>query len=58
MRGSPSLRAQVPDTIAEELSDARRLALLDLAEFAEQPTTDLHSLIFTEDQVLGPWLPD
>ena len=55
---SPSLRAQVPDAIAEELSDARKLALLDLAEFAEQPADDPDNLIFSKDQVLGPWLPD
>jgi len=58
LRDSPSLRQLVPDAVRDELPDARMLALLDLAEFGEQPTADPDSLAFSDAQVLGPWLPD
>jgi hypothetical protein len=58
LRNSPSLRQLVPDAIANEMADAGTLALLDLAEFGEQPTKTLTDLTFTPDQVLGPDLPD
>ena len=55
---SPSLRRFAPEAITKELPSARNMALLDLADFGEQPTADPASLTFTDDQVLGPWLPD
>ena len=55
---SPSLRQFVAEAISKELAGARRLALLDLADFQEQPKADPDDLVFTEAQVLGPWLPD
>jgi 1,6-anhydro-N-acetylmuramate kinase len=58
LKDSPSLRQLVPAAIAEEMADARALALLDLAEFGEQPSADPGSLMFSEEQVLGPELPD
>jgi hypothetical protein len=58
LEDSPSLRQFVPEAIGEELPSARRLALLDLAEFQEQPRGDAEGLVFTEARVLGPWLPD
>jgi hypothetical protein len=39
--------------IDEELPGARKLALLDLEEFGEQPIADPGALGFSEEQVLG-----
>jgi hypothetical protein len=58
LQDSPSLRAQLPDLIRAEFAGAKRLALMDLAEHAEQPALDPDSLEFTPDQVLGPELPE
>jgi hypothetical protein len=58
LKDSPSLRQVVPIAIDEELADARLLALLDLAEFGEQPATSSETLTFSADQVLGSELPD
>ncbi len=40
------------------LPSARSMALLDLADFDEQPSADPAGLAFSDAQVLGPWLPD
>jgi hypothetical protein len=58
LKDSPSLRQLLPDAIRDELPDARTLASLDLAEFDAQPAADPDSLVFSDAQVLGPWLPD
>ncbi len=58
LKDSPGLRRAAPAVIAEELPDARTLALLDLAEFGEQPLGTPETLAFNEEQVFGPWLPD
>jgi len=58
LEDSPSLRQFVSEAIRKELPSARRMALLDLADFEEQPTADPESLAFSDDEVLGPWLPD
>jgi Domain of unknown function DUF29 len=58
LKDSPSLRQLVPAAIAEEMADARALALLDLAECGAQSSADTGSLMFSEEQVLGPELPD
>jgi hypothetical protein len=55
---SPSLRQFVPEAIRKEMPSARDMALSDLDDFGEQPQADAASLAFTDDQVLGPWLPD
>jgi len=39
------------------LSGARRRARLALTDHGEQPFTDLDDITYTQDQVLGPWLP-
>ena len=57
LSGAPSRRSRVPEVIAEEISRARRRARLALADHDEQPSADLDSLSYTEDQVLGEWLP-
>ncbi len=58
LEDSPSLRRFVPEAIRKELASAENMARLDLADFGEQPVVHPGSLTFTEDQVLGPWLPD
>jgi hypothetical protein len=54
---SPSLRNAVPGLISRALRQARRLVEEQLAEHGEASAT-LRSLDYTEDQVLGDWLPD
>jgi hypothetical protein len=57
LEDSPSLRRDVPGAIAKELPTARELASVALATYGEQPRVDPAELTFTEDQVIGPWLP-
>jgi Domain of unknown function DUF29 len=57
LKDSPSLRQLVPAAIDDEMAGARTLALLDLAEFGEQPLADPDDLTFSEDHVLGPGFP-
>ena len=54
---SPSLCRLVAETIAEEIQRSGRQVARSLALYSEQPLVDVHSLTFTEDQVLGEWLP-
>jgi hypothetical protein len=58
LEDSPSLRRLVAELIADETRRAGRLVARSLALYSEQPLVDIGSLTFTEDQVLGPWLPD
>ncbi|HEX5328061.1 MAG TPA: DUF29 domain-containing protein [Acetobacteraceae bacterium] len=55
---SPSLRREVPGMLAWAIPRARRDVAASLADRSEQPVIDLDQLTFTEDQVLGDWLPD
>jgi hypothetical protein len=57
LKDSPSLRQLVPEAIHDEIAGARMLALLDLAEFDEQPLADPDHLTFSEEEVLGPGFP-
>ena len=43
--------------IAGQLPAAREIAALTLADYDETPTVPLDQLSYTEEQVLGPWLP-
>jgi len=54
----PSLEPTVAAVIDEELPVARRLALLNLKQYGEAPRVDVATLSYTEEQVLGSWLPD
>jgi hypothetical protein len=54
---SPSLRPLVPDIIGKLLIEAREKASASLADRGEEPGVDLAGLGYTEDQVLGSWLP-
>jgi hypothetical protein len=58
LEDSPSLRQFVPEAIRKELPSARCMALLDLAEFEDQPAAETETLVFSDAQVLGPWMPD
>ena len=55
---SPSLRRVVGDLVARETPTGRRLAEVALTEHDETPRVDVHTLTYTEDQVLGEWFPD
>jgi hypothetical protein len=55
---SPSLAQRVAEAIGEELGFARELARSDLSEFNEPLSAQIDDLTFTEDQAIGPWLPD
>jgi hypothetical protein len=57
LKDSTTLRNALPEAIAEELPTARTLAASALADHGEQPRVAPAELAFTEDQVLGPWLP-
>jgi uncharacterized protein DUF29 len=54
---SPSLRPTVPAVIEATLGRARRIAALELADFAEAPQVDPDRLDYTAAQVLGDWFP-
>ena len=58
LRDSPSLKSTVPAAISEELLEARALVQASLAHHKEQPRRDPAALSYTDEQVLGPWLPD
>jgi hypothetical protein len=57
LRDSPSLRLMVPLAITAAHQSAQRIAAMAFAEYCETPTMSLDQLSYTEDQVLGPWLP-
>jgi hypothetical protein len=54
---APSLRGRIPGVIAAETVRARRRAHTALADYGEQPCLDLEAIAYTQDQVIGPWLP-
>ena len=57
LKDSPSLSHEVAVMVAEETPGAREDAAASLADHGETPLVDIAALTFTEDQVLGPWLP-
>jgi hypothetical protein len=58
LHDSPSLARRVSEAIGEELGSAHELARSDLSEFDQPLSAQIDGLIFTDDQMLGPWLPD
>jgi Domain of unknown function DUF29 len=54
---SRTLRDSVSDIITKETEGAREDAAASLADYGENPLIDIAAVTFTEDQVLGPWLP-
>jgi cob(I)alamin adenosyltransferase len=57
MQDSPSLRCFVVAMIDDGTRRSSRLVVRSLERFGEQPQVEIDSLAFTEDQVLGDWLP-
>jgi Domain of unknown function DUF29 len=58
LEDSPSLRREVSAIVAREVTRARRSARRALELHGEQPRVDIESLVYSEDQVVGDWLPD
>jgi hypothetical protein len=58
LRDSPSIKPTLPAVIGEELLEARALVQASLAHHKKQPCLDPAALPYTDEQVLGPWLPD
>jgi len=54
---SPSLRPGVSGMIDKQTPRARALVRANFQDYAEQPLIDLDTISYTEDQVLGDWLP-
>jgi hypothetical protein len=54
---APTLRGRIPAIIARELERARHRARTALADHDEQSRVDLDTTVYTEDEVLGHWLP-
>jgi hypothetical protein len=57
LEDSPSLRADVQKIITAELSPARSIAAVSFTDHGEQPRVDPAGLTYSEEQVMGPWLP-
>jgi hypothetical protein len=55
---SPSLRGEVADIISKRLPRARLLARSNLQRYSEQPLSDIDQITYTEEQVLGDWMPE
>lgn len=55
---APSLRGRLPAVLLVETARACRRAQAALADHDEPPGVDLESLVYDEDRVLGPWMPD
>ncbi|HLB97555.1 MAG TPA: DUF29 domain-containing protein [Acetobacteraceae bacterium] len=54
---APTLRGRIPAIIARELERARHRARTALPDHDEQSRVDLDTIVYTEDEVLGHWLP-
>ncbi len=57
LKGAPSLRRTVAAVMAEELGTARSEAAASLADNGETPRIAIDGVVYSEDQVLGDWLP-
>lgn len=58
LRESPSLRRETASTIGEEFPAARALVEANLQDYGEQPLIDIDQVTYSEDQILGDWLPE
>jgi hypothetical protein len=54
---SPSLRREVASMIAKQMPRARALVLDSLRDYDEQRLEGIAAVTYTEEQVLGDWLP-
>lgn len=57
LKDSPSLRGEVAGMVRDEMSGARARAQRSLFRYGETPRREIATLAYTEDQVLGDWLP-
>jgi Domain of unknown function DUF29 len=57
LEGNRTLRAELPAILPKAHQTARRIAATALAEYGETPTVPVDQLTYSEDQVLGAWLP-
>jgi hypothetical protein len=55
---SPSLRREVPEIAARQLTAARKLVLANLADYGEQPLRPIDTITYDTDAILGDWFPD
>jgi hypothetical protein len=55
---SPSLRREIAGIIAQELPGTSTLVRIGLKDYGEQPLIDIDQVTYTEDQVLGDWMPE
>ena len=58
LKESPSLRREIPSTIADEFPGARAMIEASLSDYGEQPLIDIDAVTYSEDQVLGDWMPE
>ncbi len=58
LEDSPSLRRAVPEIIRREMPRAFRAVSVEFAVRGESPRVDPATLTFTEEQIVGDWLPD
>lgn len=58
LEDSPSLRREVAGMIDQRLPKMRARVRDNLARYGEEPLVDLDQIAYTEDQILGDWLPD
>ena len=58
LEDAPSLRLTIAAVIGRRVDKAKEQVRRNLADYGEQPRIDIDSLTFTEDQVLGDWLPE
>jgi hypothetical protein len=57
LKESPSLRREIADMMTEEFPGARTMVEANLRDYGEQPLIDIGLTTYTEDQVLGDWMP-
>jgi hypothetical protein len=58
LEDNPSLRRAVAGMVREQTVRCRKTVRAVLALYRERALVEIDSLEFTEDQVLGDWLPD
>jgi hypothetical protein len=58
LEASPSLRPTVDATLNRVFAQRRRLVAEVLALYGEVPRLPLETIVYSAEQVLGPWLPD
>jgi hypothetical protein len=54
---SPSLQSEIARMIAREFPGARASVRASCQEYGERPLIDIDEVTYSEDQVLGEWMP-